>query len=429
MANARLVAVRAVMAVESKEGYSNLVLSGMLADAALSAADRALATRIFYGTLDRQITLSYILNQFLKKPLKKVKPFCRAVLETALYQIIYAERIPNSAAVNEAVKLMKNSKERYQAAFVNGVLRQILRQGYELPQGEDVTSLSVRYSCPERIVRSFLADYGQETAISLLEQSLLEPAVYLRVNTVKTTVPQLCERLRAESVETECCSTENALRVVGGMDVAQCGAYRDGLFHVQDLASQKALAIFNPQKNERVLDLCAAPGGKTFTMAEMMENQGEVTAYELHESRVSLIQQGAGRLGLSIVSATQGDSTVMDPQQKESFDAVLCDVPCSGWGVLRRKPELKYRLPESFEELEQTQQKILACGAAAVKKGGRLLYSTCTLRRAENETAVRTFLKNHSEFKLQTEKTFFPHIDGTDGFFCALFIKAGEEHT
>ena len=429
MANARAVAVRALLAVESENGYSNIVLAKLLSETSLSAVDRSLATRIFYGTLDRKITLDYILGQFIKTPVKKLKPFCRAVLETALYQIIYAERIPDSAAVNEAVNLMKKSKERYGASFVNGVLRNILRQGYSLPKGEDAASLEIRFSCPKRIVESLTADYGTETAVKLLEESLAEPPVYLRVNTVKTTPSALCERLNREGITAEICAVENAVRVNGGMDMGNSAAYRDGLFHVQDLASQKALAVLCPKTGERVLDLCAAPGGKTFTMAEMMQDRGTVEAYELHESRVTLIQKGAARLGLTSVSAKQGDATVLDPDLCGGFDAVLCDVPCSGWGVLRRKPELKYRTADSFAELEEIQQKILQSGAMALKTGGRLLYSTCTLRRGENDVSVRTFLDKHPYFALKYEHTFFPHTDGTDGFYCALLTKEGEDDT
>lgn len=425
MANARALAVRALVAVETEQGYSNLVLAQLLGNGEISAADRALTTRIFYGTLDRKITLDYILSQFLKTPLKKLKPFTRAVLESALYQIVYAERIPDSAAVNEAVKLMKKSKESYQAAFVNGVLRNILRQGYTLPSGEDAPSLSVRFSCPQTIVESFLKDYGLQNTLSFLEGSLEEPPVYLRVNTVKTTPKELCRKLSHEGITATVCEGLDALRVQGGIDVGQSTCYREGLFHVQDLASQKALAVFAPKSGERILDLCAAPGGKTFTMAEMMNNEGIVEAYELHQSRVSLIEKGALRLGLSIVSARRGDSSVENRERADWADAVLCDVPCSGWGVLRRKPELKYRVAESFESLEKVQQQILDCGAASLKNGGRLLYSTCTLRRSENEMAVEAFLARHPEFSKKYEHTFFPHIDGTDGFFCALLEKRG----
>lgn len=425
MANARALAVRALVAVETEQGYSNLVLAQLLGAQELSSADRALTTRLFYGTLDREITLDYILSQFLKTPLKKVKPFTRAVLRSALYQIVYAERIPDSAAVNEAVKLMKKSKESYQSAFVNGVLRNIIRQGYTLPTGEDAQSLSVRFSCPKGIVESFLTDYGLENTLQLLEESLKEPPVYLRVNTVKTTPEELCEKLSAEGIGAKVCEVEGAVAIEGGIDVGQSNAYREGLFHVQDLASQKALAVLNPQKGEKVLDLCAAPGGKTFTMAERMNNEGIVEAYELHQSRVSLIEKGARRLGLSIVRACQGDSSVINKERENWADAVLCDVPCSGWGVLRRKPELKYRVAESFESLEKTQHRILDCAAASLKNGGRLLYSTCTLRRAENEDAVEAFLERHMDFEKKYEHTFFPHIDGTDGFFCALLEKRG----
>lgn len=422
MSNARKTALKALIEVRG-QAYSNITLNKFLNETDLSGADRALATAIFYGVLDRTVTLDFVLGEHIKTPLKKVQPIALEVLRIALYQIMFMDKIPDSAAVNEAVKLIKNSKQNHLAGFVNGVLRNILRSEIKLPNGTDVTSLSVKYSCPEWIITNFINDYGTDIAICLLEHSLQTPPVTLRVNTLKTDESSLADKLSLEGIATKAASLDGALEVIGGIDVTKSKSYRDGLFHVQDTASQTAVSILNPSEDEKVLDICAAPGGKTFTMAQYMKNSGKIVACDLYQKRVELIQKGAERLGIDNIVVRQNDATVKN-ETLGRFDAILCDVPCSGLGVIRRKPEIKYKDISEYSDITLIQSKILENTASYLNQNGRILYSTCTLRKCENEGVVQCFLDKHPQYELKYQHDFMPHIDGSDGFYCALLQKS-----
>lgn len=422
MANPRKTAVKVLIKIEKEGTYSNLALAEALKSADLTPQDKALATALIYGVLDRKITLDYILSRFLKNPINKTDDYTLAVLRSALYQIKYMDKIPESAAVNEAVKLMKASKFSRNAGFVNGVLRSVLRSGAELPDGDSPEDLSVKYSCPLWIAESFIKDYGTENAKQLLIESLKPAPTVLRVNTVKTDTETVKERLKGMGVEFKDGLLDNSLELTRGIDIAGNELYIDGSVYVQDYASQKAALTLNPKNGDRVLDMCAAPGGKTFTMAGLMENMGEIIACDLHPHRTELIKKSAKRLGLKNVKTTVADATVYDEKLGE-FDCILCDVPCSGLGVLRRKPEIKYIKENSFEELQEIQLKIVKNALKYLKKGGRLLYSTCTLRCEENEKLVISLKKEYNNLYTIYEHTFMPHIDGTDGFYCALLEK------
>lgn len=424
MANTRRAAAAALMKVENQGAYSNLALKQIFADGDFSSSERAFISAVFYGTLDRLITINYILNSLVKRGVSSLKPYTAAVLKTAVYQLLYMEKIPDSAAVNEAVGLIKNSRERFNASLVNAVLRGLIRNGVQLPSGNSSGELSVRYSCPEWIIESFIRDYGADTAISLLEASLKNPPVILRVNTVKITAERLQKRLAEENIGSELIPGGQALKIIGGIDIAASRCYREGLFFVQDLACQRSLEALKPMPGESLLDLCAAPGGKSFSAAVLMQNKGKIAAFDFYEKRAELIKKGAERLQLSCISAGVGDATVYN-ESLGKFDAVICDVPCSGLGVLRRKPELKYKADEQLElsDLEEIQARILENAAAYTADGGRILYSTCTLRKAENELQIKTFLDKYPHFAVQYEYTYFPHIDNTDGFYCAVLVK------
>ena len=422
MSNARKISLKALLEVRG-QAYSNITLNKFLNEADLSSADKALAAAIFYGVLDRTITLDFVLQKYIKTPLKKVQPIALETLRIALYQIMFMDKIPDSAVVNEAVKLIKNSKQKHLSGFVNGVLRNILRDEIVLPDGKDIASLSVKYSCPQWIIEGFAADYGIDTAIQLLEASLKTPPVTLRVNTLKTNTTALGEILQQEGISTRPLDIENALEVIGGINVAKSKAYRDGLFHVQDIASQTVVSILAPHENDTVLDMCAAPGGKTFTMAQYMKNSGRIVACDLHQKRVELIEKGAKRLEIKNIKTLQNDATVKKDAIGE-FDVILCDVLCSGLGVIRRKPEIKYKDISEYTDITLIQSKILENAASYLKHNGRILYSTCTLRKCENEEVIQCFLDKHPCYELKYQRTFMPHVDGTDGFYCALLQKS-----
>lgn len=419
MADPRKVAVVALVKIESDGAYSNLAVAEILKTAELEQKDKAFVCALIYGVLDRKITLDYVLSLFLKTPLKKTAPFTLQVLRTALYQIMFMDKIPPSAAVNEAVKIIKKSKESRNSGFVNGVLRSVLRAEISLPQDNSVKSLSIRFSCPEWIIEGFIKDYGIENTLKLLEESLKAPPVTIRVNTVLTDTDTVLRELESKGISAKISVTENSLDITGGIDIPKNELYKKGHIYVQDSASQKAVAVLNPKSGERVLDMCAAPGGKSFTMACLMENKGEIVACDLYSHRTELIAKSAKRLGLEIIKPRVQDAMSYSADLGK-FDCILCDVPCSGLGVLRRKPDIKYNKTEDFGELEKNQYKILCNAARYLKSGGRILYSTCTLRSGENEKLVNRFLKEYNSFHKVYEHTFMPHTDLTDGFYCAL---------
>ncbi len=423
MANPRKLAASVLTKIEKDAAYSNITLASAFKENEMTADEKRLASRLVYGVLDRKITLDYVLSKFMKTPIKKTAPFTLAVLRCALYQIMFMDKIPESAAVNEAVKLIKKSKENRNSGFVNGVLRSVLRAESLLPQDDSPESLSIIYSCPLWITESFIKDYGKENAIELLKESLEAPPVTLRVNTTKNSQSELKEKLENSGIKVNDGNIENSLILDKGTDIAANELFKKGLFHVQDTASQKAVSILELKKGERVLDMCSAPGGKSFTMAQLLENDGEIIACDLYEHKLTLIESGAKRLGLDIIKPTLNDATVYNPQLGE-FDAILCDVPCSGFGVIRRKPEIKYKPVEDFKKLQEIQLKILENAVKYLKVGGRILYSTCTLRKGENEENVAQFLKNHTDFTKEYEHTYMPHTDGTDGFYCVLIKKS-----
>ena len=413
MANARKTAVKVLVKIQKEGTYSNLAVAEALKNSELNPQDKSLATAIIYGVLDRKITLDYILAKFLKTPINKTEPFTLMVLRSALYQIKYMDKIPESAAVNEAVKIMKSSKFSRNAGFVNGVLRSVLRTEVEIPKGDSAEDLSVRYSCPLWIVESFLKDYGLADTKALLEESLKPAPTVLRINTVKADISE---------IEKEYEIKENSIELTKGIDISNSELYKKGLVYAQDYASQRAVEILSPKSGDRVLDVCSAPGGKAFTMANLMGNKGEIIACDLYPHRVELIERTAKRLGLDIIKTAVADATRYNPKLGE-FDCVLCDVPCSGLGVIRRKPEIKYNALPCLEELKNIQLSILRNAVKYLKKGGKLLYSTCTLRREENEKLVISFQKEYNDLCKVYEHTFMPHKDGTDGFYCALFEK------
>ncbi len=419
MGNARKTAVNALLNVNNDFAYSNITLNNILKTADLSIADKALTTALFYGVLDRRITLDYVIGTLIKTPIEKVDAFTKEVLRVSLYQIMFMEKIPPSAAVNEAVKIIKASKKRYNAGFVNAVLRAALRQENLLPSGNSVKDLSIRYSCPEWIVNSFLADYSLSDAVNLLEETLKPTPTYIRVNTLKCGVDEFIER---SGISAEKCKIDGAVKLNRGTEIENLPLYKEGCFHVQDLSSQLCAATLKVKPNERVLDICAAPGGKSFTMAEIMENKGEVVSTDLYKHRTELISKGAKRLGIDIIKPITSDATVFN-RELGLFDAILCDVPCSGLGIIRRKPDIKYKEITDFTDLQNIQSQILENAVNYLNENGRIVYSTCTLRKDENERQIENFLKRHPEFKLQYIHTFMPHIDGTDGFFTALITR------
>ena len=437
---ARQVALESLLRVE-EGGYSNLVLDHALTRARLNALDGAFATQLFYGVLERQITLDEVLGRFSKTPVASLSPIARMSLRLGLYQIGYMDKVPSSAAVNESVNLVKGSKESRASGYVNGVLRAVLRceNPFALPLGlSQKEALSFALAAPLWLVEHLWECYGQETAEEMLSACFGRPPLQLRVNSLRITPEALLEQLLAQGIETsiqhDCPGALTVEKGMGSMEKSE--SYQKGLFHVQDLASQYCCMALDPKPGDRLLDCCAAPGGKSFTLAQRMEDQGELVAVDLYRHKVGLIEQGARRLGISCLRAVQGDAAD-EGLDLGDFDKILCDVPCSGLGIIRRKPEIRYKNPTILDNLTEMQYRILCRNARRLRPGGRLVYSTCTLNPNENEQVVARFLAEHSEFapaeilpdlarRAGEEKhhiTLFPQYHHTDGFFIAAIEK------
>lgn len=437
MSDARLTAVKLLLKMENSDSYSNILLDSALDEAGLSERDRAFASALFYGVTERKMTLDFVIKQYSSIDFGQIEPEALAVLRMGIYQMMYMDSVPVSAAVNESVKLCKKLKLFGAQGFVNGVLRGIARNNMQVDySGLDVGErLSIEYSCPRWIADKWTREYGEENAVKALKASIGAPPIYARVNTVKTTDEELLRILKKEGIKASVNPRlAGCIRLEKTGDIEQSEAFKEGLFHVQDVASQLCCLTLKPIVNETVLDICAAPGGKSFTMAELMGNNGRVISMDLYEQRVGLIAKGAERLGLRIVEPRENNAARFNEELPQA-DKVLCDVPCSGLGVIRRKPEIKYKEESEFEELPKLQRAILDVSSRYVKVGGTLVYSTCTLSRAENDEVAQDFANTHPDFSPIVQpipyagaenspmRTFFPEEDGGDGFFTAAFRR------
>ena len=437
MADPRLTVVKMLMKMDSSEAYSNLLLDHVFSESDLSERDKAFAAALFYGVLERRLTLDYIIAKNSKIPFEKLDPAAVAILRAGLYQLLYMDSVPDSAAVNESVKLCKKLKCFSAQGFVNGMLRSFIRGGKKISYMglEPEKRLSVEYSCPEWLTAKLISEYGTEFAVKALKASVGRPPVYARVNTLKTTTEKLLAELAKHKIKAvPYPGLENCIKLEKPGDIEKCAPFRQGMFHVQDISSQLCCLTLRPVVNETVLDVCAAPGGKSFTLAELMGNNGRLYSMDLHDMRVGLIEDGAARLGIKILTAMQNDASKFNGQLPQA-DRVLCDVHCSGLGVIRRKPEIKFKSPEDFAGLPEIQYQILETSARYVKPGGTLVYSTCTLSRAENDDVAKRFAAAHPEFLPIVQpvpyagaagepmRTYCPDENGGDGFFTAAFRR------
>ncbi len=435
MLNARKVAFDAIVKLERDSAFSNLTLDAYLNRYEMDIRDKSFVSALFYGVIERRITLDYNLSLYLQKPLNKLKPEAVTLLRIGAYQILFMDKVPSSAAVNESVKLSKKCCS-YASGLINAVLRKLDKNGLQLPEKSDSASyLSVKYSCEKWLCEQWINEYGFKNAEGVLSASAGSPDTFIRVNTVKTSADELISELQNEGIDCEKTYLDNAVKIkLHGKDIEKLSTYRKGLFHVQDLASQLCVKALNPIEANTVFDLCSAPGGKAYTTAEYMGNEGRVLCFDKYESRVELIKKGAQRLGLDAITGAVSDALIYR-EDLGTADRVLCDVPCSGTGIIRRKPEIKYKSCQELEGLPEIQYAILKNGSKYVKKGGRLVYSTCALSKCENEGVCERFLEENSEFVPVTALpdvsdkpfvTLMPHINLSDGFFIACFERKSD---
>lgn len=431
MKTARQTAFEILNRIQRDNSYSNLLLDAFLDKSDLQQVDKSFASALVYGVVERMITLDYELSKYLKQPLKKLKPQVLTILRLGAYQLLYMNRIPDSAAINESVKLCKNNGASFASGLVNAVLRKISTNGLT-----ETDNLSYKYSVPGWLSDLWIKDYGSENALALFE-SLSGPIdTVIRVNTLKISPDKLIEVLKNEGFEAKVSDYfADALLVSGSGALHKTSAYADGLFHVQDTASQLCCSALDVKEKETVLDICAAPGGKSFTLAQCMNNTGKIYSMDLYAQRLELINNGASRLGITNIQTFVNDGAIYNEMLPKA-DKILCDVPCAGLGVIRKKPEIRYKDSAEVDKLPDLQYSILCISAKYLKSGGTLIYSTCSLNKAENEDVVNRFLKEHNNFEsvpvLKGLKRFaentdyitlMPHIHGCDGFFIAGIRK------
>lgn len=426
--DARETALRALITCRRQSGWSNAVLKQTIAQEKLDSRDAALATRLCYGVVQNRGRLDFYLAQLLKGSVKKLHPAVRDILHLGLYQIYDLDKIPDSAAVNESVRLARKYGAPGSDRLVNGVLRNAVRTKGCL---QEPVSYADKYSHPEELITLLKGALPKGTLESVLIADNQAPQTVVQVNTLKITREGLLERLTAEGVAATPHGWMPDCLILGGTgSIEKLPSFQQGLFYVQDPASKLSVQCAGLQEGFRVLDCCAAPGGKSFAAAIAMRGTGKITSCDVHPHKVSLIENGAGRLGLENITARLQDASVFVPEWEEQMDAVLVDAPCSGLGIIRKKPDIRYRDLKETEVLPELQKSILWNQARYVKKGGVLLYSTCTLLPRENEEVVAAFLDAHPEFSLEKLAlppvfpenetgmlTLLPGQRDTDGFF------------
>ena len=439
---AREVALKALGVFRRKKAWSDLTLSGLIDSAGLSPLDAALSTQLVNGVLQNMALCDFYAADFSTMTLKKMEPRVLDILRMSIYQLVFLTKIPHSAAVNEGVSLTKKYSNSRAAGFVNAVLRKISKavMDGDLPEigGKTLQRLSVKYSHPEWLVMRLIELLGVDGAEAFLKSNNSgDIPITAQVNTLVTDMDETLSSLREEGVEAERHEwLDNCINLRGAGNIARLDAYKKGLFYVQDAASRLAVMAAGPKKSDFVIDGCAAPGGKSFAAAIAMENSGRVAAFDLHAARLRQMEVGAKRLGVGVIDVIRQDASSLLNGFAGMADLVIADVPCSGFGVIRKKPDIRYKPEQETAGLPDIQKRILSALSTYVSPGGALLYSTCTVLRRENEDIIEWFLRGNRQFETESFTlpgagearggmiTLWPHIHGTDGFFICKLRKS-----
>ena len=427
--NLRRVALSLLCRWEEDDTCVNITVPRAAAD--LEARDRAMLTALVYGTVEHRITLDFYIGTLTASSVASLDPHTLAALRLGVYQLAFMDSIPDHTAVNETVRLARG---RGEAAYINGVLREFVRRGKSIALPEysrnPARHISIKYSIPLPLAKRFVSLFGEDRTVAMFEKFNSRRPLAIKTNTLRTTSEELASRLGATRSE----YLPDSLVLSGNAPVTSLDGWEEGLFFVEGVASAIAASALGARPGDRVIDLCSAPGGKSFSVALDMQNRGEIISCDLYENRLRLVESGAARLGIDIIRTEQRDATVSDESLFGRFDRVLCDVPCSGWGVIGGKPDLRYRCFENATRVPELQSAIISASAPYVRVGGTLVYSTCTLNPEENDEIVSAFAASHPEFSfcdfsagalLSTDGrlTLTPDIHNTDGFFIAKFVR------
>lgn len=408
MKSSRLIAFETLHKIFYDSTYSNLAVDNALKDV---DKDKAFISALVYGVVERKITLDYYINKYLTA---KPKPKIMTVLRLGAYQLLFMDKVPSSAAINESVKLTRDIKQDYYSKLVNAVLHKIDSNR------EELDNPSIKYSVPECLINMWNKQYGVDTVNEFLPALNERPPIYAIPNRQFVDAGELCYELLEEGVDCEV--LEEVVLIHSSIDFNSSRAYKNGLFYIEDLSSYHCAKALQAKPGETVIDFCSAPGGKAFTIAQDMENNGRLYAFDLYEHRAELVKKSAERLELNVIISGVNDASVYSDTIPEA-DRILCDVPCSGFGIVRRKPEIRYKNLDSIKDLPEIQLNILKTSAMYLKDGGRIIYSTCTLNKKENEKVVSAFLNENSGFSFEYDKTIFPSANGGDGFYFAVLTK------
>ena len=438
--NAREIAYKVLLDIEKNKNYSNMAINKHFKDVKLSNQDRGLATEIIYGVIENKYYIDYMIDKLSKVKTNKMEIYVKTLLRMGIYQIIFLNSISDYAAVNETVNLAKKKNSKV-SGFINGILRNIIRQKETIGTikvKDDIDYLAIKYSYDKWMIRNWMIHFGREFTEKLLEANSKRPNIYLRTNTLKISRDELIEKLQEQNIKASKVSVVGeAIKVENLKDIENNSLYKEGLFTVQDISSMLVGKVMNPKENSLVLDICSAPGGKTTHMATLMNNTGQVISRDIYDHKLKLIKSSCKRLNLTNVDVEGYDATKLDRNSIGEFDYVLADVPCSGLGIIRRKPEIKYKEKEEFRDLQVIQKKILENASRYVKKGGTLIYSTCTIQDSENIDVINKFLQKNKNFELSPinevkvdldnqEKGYmkiYPNIHEMDGFFISKLIR------
>lgn len=413
MKNSRLVAFEILSKVLRENAYSNIAVDSALKNNDIE--NKAFVSNLVYGVVERKLTLDYIIDSFLTS--KNIKSKVRILLYIGTYQLYFMDKVPSRVALYETVELSKQvGTSRYQG-LINAVLHKIDANRINI---DGLENLSVKYSCPEHLINMWTKMYTRENTVKILECINDRPPVFAIPNRLYGDEEELLYELENCNIFGEV--VDGAVMITSAFDLTNCKAFDDGLFYIEDLSSYHCAKALGAVAGDTVLDVCSAPGGKAFSIAQGMNNDGAVYAYDLYEHRVKLIESGAKRLGITIIKTGVNDASEYN-KDIPMANKILCDVPCSGFGIIRRKPEIRYKELDSIADLPGIQYKILCTSSAYLKNGGRLIYSTCTLNKKENEKVVNKFLESNSEFNLLEDVTIFPSVHGGDGFYYAVLEK------
>lgn len=431
----REVALKVLYKIDKEQAYSNIELNEQIRQNRknLDEKDIGLISELVYGVTTWRLTLDEIIKKYSKIKLKKISPWIINILRMGIYQIIFLDKIPKSAAVNESVNLAKRYGHSSSSNFVNAILRKVEKTDYDdfFEIEDDIDRISKTTSMPKWIVEELVKENGIKIAEQICKNSNLKPNITIRVNRLKIAKKELIQKLEQKGIEckepeNEEMNTQDFLILNKVKNIENLQEFKDGFFTIQDLSAGQTAKILDPRPGEMVLDACSAPGGKTTYLAELMENKGNIKAWDIHEHRTKLVEQNANRLGINIIETQVKDATQYDKSLDEKFDKILLDVPCLGIGVIKRKPDIKWqRKPEDIEKITLIQRKILENCSKYLKKGGTLVYSTCSILKEENEEIVMKFLSENKQFEIDGENmvNILPNKE-KDGFFiCKIYRK------